>query len=349
MASWSVGLYCLCLCTLLQSDGALRITKQRQQMEQVKCPSSEIEKDWLQKGLELTLTKSSGRAYVLCGANFTAVRTPKKVSCNPEECNGDKWCFVENHCGAWWNPCKKIEPACNYDFHCRCEGPRCDMSLMSACARHDSRFACHGWVGCKWQGLVPKPWPLDECSVMFLAEDECSLRSNCAWRNVSYELCPSFAPNCPWRNATYKTCQARNRRVKAITVWAGEFIDAIQFQYDDLTNLTFGSSGGLPQPTWNVPPGEYLTQYTMQIAGVGVGGVEFYGIAFNTSGGTVSPWYGANSWYGAVNETQMADQGSHIVGLEGLVRSGLHHRHPCGRYSCAPGRLMQAPIEEFVE
>lgn len=71
----------------------------------VACPTPDALAQWTAQGLTLARQKSNGRAYVTF-ANCT--KKEQKVSCLPEECGGDPWCFVPNGCGGWLFSCLKI-------------------------------------------------------------------------------------------------------------------------------------------------------------------------------------------------------------------------------------------------
>jgi len=71
--------------------------------------SSEIAQEWNSLGLILDKLKDSGRGYVKCSQYDGEEKAAQKVSCLPDECDGDKWCFINNHCGSWWRQCKKTD------------------------------------------------------------------------------------------------------------------------------------------------------------------------------------------------------------------------------------------------
>jgi hypothetical protein len=192
--------------------------------------------------------------------------------------------------------------------------------------------------------MIPKSWPLEKCADRrnTISKDQCDM-VGCVWgvRDVSIGY---GIPN-PW---VKEGCQPKNRRVEAVTVWTGHYVDAIQFQYDDLTNLTFGSIGGIQQPTWNVPPGEYITEFTRHWD------EEFIGCGFKTSAGTSSPWYGGTSHR---NSTSRVTDGCfdnycehfHIVGLK-----KDSHCDDARGYTCIPGSawntgIVSLPIDQYAE
>lgn len=337
----SLRTYFLCLFVVLGYGGALRVSHNTSadghaaQQDTAKCLNSEIRQDWLREGIELVRPKSSGRAYVACIGSD--VDSQYKVSCNTEECDGDKWCFVKNHCGGFFNPCRKIEPVQCWqqtDVRCRCSD--CDESRMAACAKFHSRGECP--ESCTWQG-PSSDWPLDSCAKPLkpsaTSEDEC-VSPGCEWAGGTEVI---------WNDQLVtigQECRPRNHRVTNVTVWTGRYVNAIQFHYDDLTTLTFGSiAGGIPSATWNVPPGEYIME-VLQNRCMGTCtnplGREFLGVGFKTSLGSSSPWYGApaspsQQW----NDNYFAI-GNHVVGF------ATDSRDVCGDYTCIPGMVITAPL-----
>lgn len=94
-------------------------------------------------------------------------------------------------------------------------------------------------------------------------------------------------------------------RVSKVTVWAGVLIDMVGFKYDNGATRYFGRPGGIAQPSWTVPRGEFIVTIETKF------GDSFDGIRFKTDAGSTSDWYGGPGF--ARNFT--AASGNHIVAL----------------------------------
>lgn len=90
------------------------------------CASTSIQQDWDERGLTTVQLKDSGRAYVACPGG-----EEQKVSCLPQECHGEPWCFVENYCGGWLWACSKLA---NFDLRCPKPVPPPEVKPLSAWA-----------------------------------------------------------------------------------------------------------------------------------------------------------------------------------------------------------------------
>mmetsp|Transcript_15443 Transcript_15443/g.27653 ORF Transcript_15443/g.27653 Transcript_15443/m.27653 type:complete len:346 (-) Transcript_15443:56-1093(-) len=107
--------------------------------------------------------------------------------------------------------------------------------------------------------------------------------------------------------------------VVGVTVWVGDLVDGVQFDYADGRSTLYGRRGGRMWPRWNVPRGEFIIKMKSRA------GDSHDGCSFLTSAGTESPWYGG---HGGRPQSWAADEGNHIVGLR--MRAGSVTDIPSG-------------------
>ncbi|CAK0814272.1 unnamed protein product, partial [Prorocentrum cordatum] len=95
-------------------------------------------------------------------------------------------------------------------------------------------------------------------------------------------------------------------QVTRARVWAGDAVEAVMFEYERGQRRLFGQASCNERNAWEVPRGEQIVRVHWRSAGEGSG------CSFETSAGTLSPWYGAQD--GEV-QTLAASDGCHITGL----------------------------------
>jgi len=117
-------------------------------------------------------------------------------------------------------------------------------------------------------------------------------------------ICPDGAPE-------YQEVQVHTPlSVEQVVVYAGQFVDQIQFVLSNSTVLKYGEHGGDVQPPWKVPAGEWITWAKVRQGG-NLDSIQFY-----TNRGNSSPVYGGP---GGRKQIFHVDREHQLLGLE---RSG---------------------------
>lgn len=117
-------------------------------------------------------------------------------------------------------------------------------------------------------------------------------------------ICPDGAPE-------YQEVNVHSPpSVDQVVVYAGQFVDQIQFVLSNSTVLKYGEDGGDVQPPWKVPAGEWITWAKVRQGG-NLDSIQFY-----TNRGNSSPVYGGP---GGRKQIFHVDREHQLLGLE---RSG---------------------------